>query len=387
MNRRTFLASAGIAISTPLVGCVSETGTPDDGTGTTEGTTTGTVTDDTDTPAGEVVATETLQYATGSGRQDWHRGPGDPTGRVVVIDSEDRARAALPREDVPDGRRTEIGDFLQATDFDESVLLYVQSAGPDLCHDRIEFESIALEDDAVTGTATVLDTSEADQACAEAVAYPSALVRVTFDGDPATETRLTVVDGWGEEATVTASAEDSLSPEPEDLAGHVRPDGEPPVVPAALECDREGVERVRGWTEEDDLQWGETTDDGEPELALRVDCQECALGETVTVEMTNVTDEIQYTGNRHKYGLEVRTEAGWQDVRVHDEDEMLGYTDEAIGHRPGEGFEWTFELTETGVLEGHAHEDALEVCPDLGPGRYRFVVWEQNVAVAFDVTE
>jgi hypothetical protein len=29
--------------------------------------------------------------------------------------------------------------------------------------------------------------------------------------------------------------------------------------------------------------------------------------------------------------------------------------------------------------------DSLVVCPDLEPGRYRFVFWEPDVAVAFDL--
>jgi len=37
------------------------------------------------------------------------------------------------------------------------------------------------------------------------------------------------------------------------------------------------------------------------------------------------------------------------------------------------------------AVAGHVHEDSLSVCPDLPPGRYRFVFWEPTVAVAFDV--
>lgn len=30
-------------------------------------------------------------------------------------------------------------------------------------------------------------------------------------------------------------------------------------------------------------------------------------------------------------------------------------------------------MIEGGVLEGHVHEDELDVCPDLQSGRYRFL--------------
>lgn len=46
-------------------------------------------------------------------------------------------------------------------------------------------------------------------------------------------------------------------------------------------------------------------------------------------------------------------------------DDQLGYDDLVIEHCPGEGFQWIFQMTEDGVLKGHAHEDKLEICPGL----------------------
>jgi len=63
-------------------------------------------------------------------------------------------------------------------------------------------------------------------------------------------------------------------------------------------------------------------------------------------------------------------------------------TNDPISHAPGEGFEWTFELTDGGVVpDAHQHGDSPTVCPSLQPGRYRFLYWEPGVAVEFDVTE
>lgn len=391
MDRRKFIGTTGVALSLPLVGCLGNE-LPGAGAGTT---TDGSDDDDDDTDdndggndVGEMVSTETIQLATRTDDQDWHEGGNQDVGRVIVIDSESRMRAVLPHGGLSDDRREAVRDFLDRTDFETDVLLYVQSVGPNLCHDRIEFQEFDLEGCALVGIATVQDTSDDDEMCAQAVAYPSALVRVEFDGTPTTETALTLIDGWGNEGTVRATAKDALSPDPEDLEGYVRPDEDPAVVPDTLECERGDVERLANWIEEDDIEWGAATDEeGSATLALRVHSQAVRLGETVRITMTNVSDAIQYTGNRHKYSLEVYTEDGWQDVRVYPAGTQLGFTDEALAYRPGGGLQWTFELTEDGVIDGYAHEDRVEVCPDLSPGRYRFVFWEPPVAVAFSVTE
>ncbi|MGM0605971.1 MAG: hypothetical protein ACQETB_09940 [Halobacteriota archaeon] len=65
----------------------------------------------------------------------------------------------------------------------------------------------------------------------------------------------------------------------------------------------------------------------------------------------------------------------------------MGYTDEAIGHRPGDGFEWSFEMTAARNLAGHVREERLTVCPTLPAGRYRFVHWQPAIAVAFDLRD
>jgi hypothetical protein len=398
MNRRTFLAASGVGLATPLVGCLGGSReTPGTDPGTVEETET---TTDAETTATELASSETLPYAATGTRPDWFEGAGETVGDVVVIDSEERADAVLAREDLGADRREQVTDFLRNTDFGDSVLLYVQSVGPNACNDAIEVRDLAVEDGELVGTASVVNSSEATEgtedggmtACAQVITYPSALVRATFSGDPPTRVSLRVTDGWDNEAEVTASSDDSLSPGATDLDGYVRPEGDPPRVPETLSCDEEGVRRLDNWVDESEIPWGETgplsESDGDAQtFALRVNRRESTLGETVEVAMTNLTDETQYTGNRHKHSLEILTADGWQDVRVAPEDDRLGYTDEAVGHESGDGFRWRFVLTEDGVLDGHVHEDALSVCPDLQPGRYRFVFWNPAVAVAFDVTE
>jgi hypothetical protein len=409
VTRRTFLAASGVGLATPLVGCLGGSSEmPGDTRTTTDRDSDEVTTVEAETPERtELVSSETVQYAATGTRPGWFEGTGETVGHVVVIDSEERAKAVLSTEALPTDRREEVGDLVQTTDFSESVLLYVESVGPNACNDEIDVADLGVEDGALSATASVVDSSEESDgtgenggtdesggttACAQIITFPSALVWATFSGEPPTRATVRLVDGWDNETEVTVNSDDSLSPDPADLDGYVRPDGDPAHVPDGLSCDAEGVQRIQNWAGADEIPWGESgplaeSDDGAQTFALRVDQREVPLGETVTITMTNLTDEQQYTGNRHKYAFEILTEDGWQDVRVAPEDESLGYTDEAIGHDPGEGFQWSFELTEDGVIADHTHEDALDVCPDLQPGRYRFVCWEPTVAVAFDVTE
>ncbi|WP_207589234.1 hypothetical protein [Halomontanus rarus] len=389
LSRRRTLHVAGLGIGTALAGCLSRSDPGDDSGGDDPdgGNGDGDETDGSDGDDGsetELLSHDTIQFAVTGSRPDWFEEMGETVGDVVVIDSAERADVIWPHDDVRRDRREDVADFLGDTSFEDSVLLSVESVGPNTCHNSLEFEDVALKDGRLAATASVVDSSGADEACGEAITYPSALLRATFSAEPVTEATITVVDGWDNEATVTATADDplSVSPDSDELSGYVKPDGDPEHVPAALECDDEGVQRVQNWVDEDDIAWGET-DGGD--LALRVDTRSVERGETVRVTMTNVTDERVHTGNRHKYSLEVYTDEGWMDVRVATDDRALEYTDEGFSHDPGDGFQWTLELSETGLVDDHVHADSLEVCPDLPAGRYRFVYWEPALAVAFDL--
>jgi len=351
---------------------------------TTDSTTGDSTTDaPTATPGdGGLVDTAVLQLGT-SMTSDWYHDDERP-GRVVAIDSQDRAQAVLHPERLDDETLDEMSDFLSATSFDESLLVLVETVGPSTCYSEVAVADVRLESGTLRASAEAVDTSEEGEGCGDAITFSAALLRATVDGTPPTTATVTLTSGLGDSAALTASVDDPLGPRLEDLAGSVRPDGDPPATPAALDCSVDGFERHG--TGYDDVAWGAATDDdGQATFGLRTDTLAAAYGDTVTVTLTNVTDATQYTGNRHKYNLEVLTEDGWQDVRGTDGEGPVGYTDEAVGHAPGEGFEWELELTESGVLAGHVYEDSLSVCPDLPSGRYRFVFWEPTVAVAFDV--
>ena len=387
-DRREFLRLAAPGLVAAVAGCPS---------GPTDGA---------DGPETGVEAVDTVPLEARSDRPAWDD---EAIGRAVLVGGEERERAALARYDAV-GRRGTLGEFRSGIDYDRERLLLVESSGPNACHDRLELDSIRAEDGRIRADAAVVDSQEAtderDLACAGVVTYPATLARITAADDPLDSATVGVTDGWGRTGDVRAGVDDPLGPDPDSLPGAIRPDGDPePIAP--LECDRAGVERYAGWFEPDDVAWGDFGDgDGNggdssgdvdgggdssgdgPALALRIDDTAYERGGTASIRLWNVADRLVNTGNSRKYALEVYTESGWQDVRVGDADGFRGYTDEAVSHAPGEGFEWSIELTESGIAASAPH-DGVAVCPALAPGRYRFVYWGAiggAVAVGFEVS-
>lgn len=367
-RRKTLLATGGILT---LAGCIdsSDAGGNGNGNETENG-------DNND----ETVEYDVFQLGPSPGRPLWRYGP--DTGFISLIDSEDSRPWMVDDPTELDG----LEEWLDETDFAESNVIYVETIGPNTCYSEIDISDVAIEDGEIVGTAEANDTSGDDEGCGEAETHPSALIRVTGEELPSMAT-LTVVDGRGDDSDVAA---DGLLVDPEFLPGTVVPPGDPVPV-ESLECDEE--EFTRHWGPDSEVARGEAEDkDGEATFAMRVhagqpsggydgvtdeESPEFERGDEVTVTMWNVSDEMHGTGNRHKYSLQVLTEDGWQDIRGASSDRAFEYTDEGVVHRPGEGFEWTFRMTEEGVIEdGHYHEDDLEVCPGLPAGRYRFAFHE-----------
>jgi hypothetical protein len=281
--------------------------------------------------------------------------------------------------------------FVEATDFDESALAYVESVGPTTCHARISFADVAVDDGTLVASATVEGPGDYSIACGEAITFSGAFLRVATDERPEA-IRVSVTDGWGETSEVTG--EDGVL-DPERLDGYVRPDGDPETVPAGFDCEAADFERHPA-VYEGGVSWGSgggVGGDGRG-LELRVvdpdgdggtGAAAFERGDEVRIELTNASGREAYVGNRGKYNLELRTETGWTEIRGTDADPTFAYTDEALIVPPGESLTWEFEMTESGLVEGGPHADDLRVCPDLVPGRYRFVFWgADDLAVAFD---
>ncbi|MFW6153022.1 MAG: hypothetical protein ACOC42_01545 [Halobacteriota archaeon] len=365
LRRRDALRLAGLGAVGSLAGCIDNF--------LVEGR------DDPD----DIEAVDTVALSGFESRPAW-REIDDTLGFVTIADDEQRVRTTLVRRGVdPDDEM--IDDFLADLDFDHERLVLVESAGPNLCHKTIEIGDVAIDAGRLVMDAWVKDHADEDDACAEAVAFPATLVRVTFEDVVVDEVSVDLTDGWGDETTLSANVDDVLVIDLPRLPGYVAPDGEPdPVEPLA--CDDDPFERHPQWFDDADVHLGDFERDGESELAMRVDAEAYELGETVDIHLYNVTDEDVHTGNRQKHNVQILTDNGWQDVRGADEG-PIGYTDEAVVHAPGEAFTWSLELTEDGLVDDAMHD--LRVCPDLQPGRYRFAFFgiegDGALAVEFDV--
>ncbi len=394
VTRRTALVGIGsVATTTAVAGCGGDNGggSVDDG-GSGDG-----AVDDTgdggadDTSDGgnddDGTAPETAVHRVGEALTGpaWRRD--ERVGFATLIDDPSDGRWPFREADA------ETQAFVAATDPETSVLVYVESVGPTTCDRAIEFADVDVEDGTLVGSAAVVNTADGDTMCGEAITYSGALLRVTADPRPRS-LRLTVTDGWDDGAVLSGTG---TVRDPAALDGFVRPDGDPPDVPAALDCPDDAFERhpsIAGG----DVDWGSGAGaGGTPGLELRVvnleydgddpgEALRFERGDAFRVEMTNVAPRPNATGNHAKYNLEVETEAGWTDVRGNDDGEFA-YTDELVGIAPGETVEWAFTMTEAGLVGDRTNPD-LRVCPELRPGRYRFVLFgAEDIAVAFDYVE
>lgn len=108
------------------------------------------------------------------------------------------------------------------------------------------------------------------------------------------------------------------------------------------------------------------------ELSLASDS--IARGDTLTAELTNVSDDQQPTGNRKKYDVQYRGEDGWHTI-FGTRNEHPAWTDEGIGHSSGHGFSWEFTFTRDGLSNAVAQTPTYYVCAPIEAGTYRFVYW------------
>lgn len=374
MRRRTVLGLAGFGVAGALAGCVGG----DDG-------------EDSTPAAGPAIAdTASLQLATRTSRPRWQERGADGGGHVVVIDSEGRTEAAINQyaREMSEDRTDELGAFMEQVHYGTDRLLLVETGGPTACYDTVDISDVRVEDGRLRASATAVGSAEDGEACEEVITYASALLRVTFEGPPLDQATVEVTDGWEETTTVSASTADSLSPDPVDLPGHIRPEGDPePIDP--LTCEDESFQRHPQRFEESAVVLGDVEQDGQITFSLRVAEMEYARGDTVEVSLTNVADREVHVGGKSAYNLQVFTTEGWQDVRGGEG--PFEYADEVVVLYPGDGYEWSFPLTGSGVVEGSPHD--LRVCPALEPGRYRFAFWglpdaeAGAIAVEFDLLE
>lgn len=108
---------------------------------------------------------------------------------------------------------------------------------------------------------------------------------------------------------------------------------------------------------------------------LTVSEKSVPLGGTLTVRLTNTTDEERDSGIKAKYDIQRETATDWQSIIRY---EGGGWEDPAIGHEPGEGYRWELTLAQDGfsrLREDRERELGPDyyVCDPLEPGTYRFL--------------
>lgn len=157
--------------------------------------------------------------------------------------------------------------------------------------------------------------------------------------------------------------------------GYIRPEGNPDTIPTELQCKQDDF--TRHPTQYEEVEWGDTAD-----LSLRVNKTSFQFGETARISLKNTSSGFVSIGAKEHYQIEVYTEQGWQELRGKISETSFDYTDLGNDLPPDEGLEWTIKLTEDGIAEKD-----LIVCPELVAGRYRFVYWgtDPALAVAFDI--
>lgn len=114
---------------------------------------------------------------------------------------------------------------------------------------------------------------------------------------------------------------------------------------------------------------------------------ELSPGDTVTLHLTNASSEERQTGTDDWFDLQRKHGDGYRSVYFVAEEPA--FSDEAVPHEPGEGFEWRFELTQDG-LTTETEFVTFRACNEVTPGEYRFLYWgfsgtEESVAVRFRV--
>lgn len=91
-------------------------------------------------------------------------------------------------------------------------------------------------------------------------------------------------------------------------------------------------------------------------------------GGDLTIRLQNTTSEIKQTRPQVAYAIERRSGNEWHSILSIPDG--YAWSDEAISHRPGEGFTWRFPVSREGFSQ-----KPFQVCSPLQVGEYHFTYW------------
>lgn len=189
MDRRTVLTLTGTTLILSLAGCL-ESGETDES--------------DDDSVSGEPVEYEVSEYA--PSLRDTEVGPGDHS-LAVHVETPDQAEMAFDYESLSDDARAVAESFVDETDFETELLVYVETRAPDACH-SLSLTSLELREATLVGSVESTDTSGEDEDCPAVETTPALLVRVQAEPTRPSHAELDVTDGWGDTQQVSSSGVD-----------------------------------------------------------------------------------------------------------------------------------------------------------------------------------
>lgn len=107
-------------------------------------------------------------------------------------------------------------------------------------------------------------------------------------------------------------------------------------------------------------------------FVLTVTPKTVELGDKITVTLQNTTTQNQETGNKQKYDIQYKSDNGWRSIfKLY----HRGWSEQAIIHRPNDGFVWKQRFSAEGLSQKHKYNPSYHVCSELQPGEYRFLYW------------
>ncbi len=152
-----------------------------------------------------IVDVQTRPFAFTIAVRQWFRDRGG-FGNVVISGGVEQTETLFDLYNVLD--EEQVRSFLKTVDYANERVIIIESVGPTLCYREVEVENVHVEQQTIHADASAVDTSEPGEVCPQVIAFPSAIVRVTFESAPLDGVAVTITDGWGDTDTVSAHIDD-----------------------------------------------------------------------------------------------------------------------------------------------------------------------------------
>lgn len=159
----------------------------------------------------------------------------------------------------------------------------------------------------------------------------------------------------------------------------IKPEGAPPDIPNYEYCTTGGRSQHPVFVDLGKVENGDYED-----WELRISSTNIEVGNSFAIELKNTSSESIEFGNKWRYNLQLYTEQGWQEVRWLKKN--IPYKDITKMIEPESGVRWEFYSSAAGIIATHPYSNHMVVCPELPPGRYRFICGSFPIAVQFNIS-